>query len=158
MNTLTEIDMLDMCKDTNEMKVHKNYHITLHNVKIDESTYINLHQTNAINRLRRNNIMTYAQLARGKATHTIGCLALDIHNIYHSFPKWWGTFVNKTARQYDNEQHLDINVDINKWINQASVKASQIRIRLQPHSVNNSITRINNAYNIIVSNNNNPFT
>ena len=126
-------------------------------LKIKDSVYINPDQKNALNRLKRNNITTFAQMIRGRMIHNIGAMALDLHNIYHSFPKSWTKFYNKTTKIYDNAQQYEINVGINKWVNRSRVTAAQIRARLQIDNSSDATSRVSDAHGIVLSIKNNPF-
>ena len=55
-----ELDMLEFVND-NEFLMHKNYHITLQNLPIGQSDYVNKHQRSLITKLKRFNVINYAE-------------------------------------------------------------------------------------------------
>ena len=157
MASLTERDMKFIADNPSDEKIHKNYHITMQNINLASQSIFNINQNNAINRLRRNNVITYAQLVNKKRIHNLGALALDIHNIYHSTPKWWDTFFKLTNRRYEEQLLNQCNIDMNKWTDSNRVKASQIRQRLVRAPNNEPLNRIMNTFNITLAEGDNPF-
>ena len=93
-----------------------------------------------------------------KLQNNQGCLALDIHQTYHSFPRWWSTIHNKTRRDYTNTQHRDINISLNSWVSSINIKISQIKTRLMSAiNYQDPFERINRSHNITTTVGSNPF-
>ena len=161
MSSHTEKDLILLNNLDPDMKMHKNYHITIHNHLLETSSYLATNQKNSILRLKRKNVKTFADLNILKSNTNdpnYNQIALDIHQIFHTYPKWWPELCNKARRSYQNQNHNDINVGLNKWVDSTKVKASQIRLRLMESNVHqNAFDRIKTNNGIELANANNPF-
>ena len=145
-----------------DTKMHKNYHIIVHNDKLATSSYINPKQENVVRRLKNKNINTFSEVCRLRTdinNPIYNTIAIELHQVFHSYPKWWHKIYNKTNRNYQNQYHTDTNIGLNRWINSTKIKSSQIRSRLMENSKHqNAFDRVKNNAGIELAEANNPFT
>ena len=161
MTVLTEKDIKLLSDSEPDAKMHKNYHITVQNDKLETSPYINSKQKNLILRLKSKNINTFSDVCRLRANTNnpnYNTLAIELHQVFHSYPKWWHKVFNKANRSYQNQHHEEINIGLNRWVNSTQVKTSQIRLRLMENIKHqNAFDRIKNNMVIELTDTNNPF-
>ena len=158
LNNEVEKDLLESVAENDDLKLHKNYFITIQNVNLSNLSYINKHQQSMVKKLKRHNIVLYAHLAKQQATKQNPGVIFETHQVYHSLPKWWKTILNKTNRDYAGQECQDVCIGVNKWIPSNTVTSKQIRLRLQERkNYTNANDRVNKAHNITIPQNINPF-
>ena len=159
LSNLTERDMQVISGYDIDEKSHVNYFIEIQNMPIKDSIYLHPRQHNLIQRLNNNNIFSYRDLIIKKRQNTTTWpLSLDIHQIYHSFPRWYPKLYDRASRDYSNIQHYDVNISLNLWTKESNVRTAKIRLRLMEDlKYQDPFERISRGSNIPIPCESNPF-
>jgi len=80
--------------------IHKNYYSYIQNKSLVKNDFVNVRQQNTLTRLQIHNLFKFQDLVQERTRRNHPNIALDVHQIFHTFPNEWRTLINNTRRSH----------------------------------------------------------